>query len=154
MNLLQSFLFDAFWSAIPAVGFAMIFAVPPRLLIFCAAGGAFAHSFRMLLIHFGVPIEWATFVTTTLIGLIFVYVSRRLIVPRPVFTVASIIPMIPGKFAFNTIIALLSMNSSGVTVQLLEAGIQNGLKTIFILFALCFGLAVPSLFIYRNRPIV
>ena len=154
MNLLQAFIFDAFWSAIPAVGFAMIFAVPPRLLGYCAAGGAFAHSVRMLLVHFCVPIEWATFVTTTFVGLIFVYISRRLIVPRPVFTVASIIPMIPGKFAFNTIIAILTMNSSGVTVQLLEAGIQNGLKTIFILFALCFGLAVPSLFIYRNRPIV
>ncbi len=155
MTLLQSILFDAFWSAIPAVGFAMIFAVPPKMLKYCAAGGAFAHSFRMLLIHLvGIPIEWATFMTTTLIGLIFVYISRRLLAPRPVFTVASIIPMIPGKFAFNTIIALLSMNSTGVTEQLLQASIENGLKTLFILFALCFGLAVPSLFIYRNRPIV
>ena len=80
MTLLQSILFDAFWSAIPAVGFAMIFAVPPKMLKYCAAGGAFAHSFRMLLIHLvGIPIEWATFMTTTLIGLIFVYISRRLL---------------------------------------------------------------------------
>ncbi|WP_320153506.1 threonine/serine exporter family protein [uncultured Tolumonas sp.] len=154
MELLRAIVFDAFWSAIPAVGFAMIFAVPPRMLKYCAAGGAFAHSLRMLQIHFGMPIEWATFITTTLVGLIFVYVSRRLLAPRPVFTVASIIPMIPGKFAFNTIIAVLSMNSGGVTEKLLQASIENGLKTLFILFALCFGLAVPSLFIYRNRPIV
>jgi uncharacterized membrane protein YjjB (DUF3815 family) len=97
MELLRAIVFDAFWSAIPAVGFAMIFAVPPRMLKYCAAGGALAHSFRMLQIHFGMPIEWATFITTTLIGLIFVYVSRRLLAPRPVFTVASIIPMIPGE---------------------------------------------------------
>ena len=154
MQLLQAIIFDAFWSAIPAVGFAMIFAVPPRMLKYCALGGAFAHSLRMLLIHFGIPIEWATFMTTTLIGMIFVYISRRILAPRPVFTVACIIPMIPGKFAFNTIIAVLSMNSGGVTEKLLQAGIENGLKTLFILFALCFGLAVPSLFIYRNRPIV
>ena len=115
MQLLQAIIFDAFWSAIPAVGFAMIFAVPPRMLKYCALGGAFAHSLRMLLIHFGIPIEWATFMTTTLIGMIFVYISRRILAPRPVFTVACIIPMIPGKFAFNTIIAVLSMNSSGVT---------------------------------------
>ena len=154
MELLQSIVFEAFWSAIPAVGFAMIFAVPPRMLKYCAVGGAFARSLRMLQIHFGMPIEWATFITTTLVGLIFVYVSRRLLAPRPVFTVASIIPMIPGKSAFNTIIAVLSMNSGGVTEKLLQASIENGLKTLFILFALCFGLAVPSLFIYRNRPIV
>ena len=62
--------------------------------------------------------------------------------------------MIPGKFAFNTIIAVLSMNNSGVTLELMQAAIENGLKTVFILVALSFGLAIPSLFIYRNRPIV
>jgi succinate dehydrogenase / fumarate reductase iron-sulfur subunit len=39
MELLRTIVFDAFWSAIPAVGFAMIFAVPPRMLKYCAAGG-------------------------------------------------------------------------------------------------------------------
>jgi len=154
MTLLPALLFDAFWSAIPATGFAMLFSVPPRMLKYCALGGAFAHSMRTLLIHQGIPIEWATFAATTTIGLLFVYLSRRVVAPRPVFSVASIIPMIPGKFAFNTIIAVLSMNNSGVTLELMQSAIENGLKTVFILVALSFGLAIPSLFIYRNRPIV
>ncbi len=154
MTLLLELLYDAFWSAIPAIGFAMLFSVPPRMLKYCALGGAFAHSMRTLLIYQGVPIEWATFAATTTIGLVFVFLSRRVLAPRPVFTVASIIPMIPGKFAFTTIISVLSMNNSGVTLELMQAAIENGLKTVFILVALSFGLAIPSLFIYRNRPIV
>ncbi|MGL4751886.1 MAG: threonine/serine exporter family protein [Aeromonadaceae bacterium] len=147
-------LWDAFWSAIPAVGFAMLFSVPPRFLKYCAVVGALAHSLRALLIHYGMPIEWATLAASSLVSLIFVYLSRRLLAPRPVFTVACIIPMIPGKFAFNTIIAVLSMNSEGASAHLISAALENGLKTLIILVALSFGLAIPPLIIYRNRPIV
>ncbi len=147
-------LWDAFWAAIPAVGFAMLFSVPPRFLKYCALGGAMAHSLRVVLIHYGLPIEWATLAASSLVSLMFVYLSRRLIAPRPVFTVACIIPMIPGKYAFNTIIAVLSMNSQGASQHLISAALENGLKTLFILMALSFGLAIPPLIIYRNRPIV
>lgn len=153
-ELVSLALWDAFWSAIPAVGFAMLFSVPPRFLKYCALVGALAHSMRAVLMHYGLPIEWATLAASSFVSLVFVYLSRRLLAPRPVFTVACIIPMIPGKFAFNTIIAVLSMNSSGVSGHLINAAIENGLKTLFILMALSFGLAIPPLIIYRNRPIV
>ncbi|GAA4499693.1 threonine/serine exporter family protein [Pseudaeromonas paramecii] len=147
-------LWDACLSAIPAVGFAMIFSVPPRYLKYCAMGGAFAHSLRTMLIHLGMPIEWGTLVASAAVGLLFVYVARRQLVPRPVFTVASIIPMIPGKYAFNTIIAVMSMNNEGASPHLISAAIENGLQTLYILVALSFGLAIPPLILFRNRPIV
>ena len=154
-EMLQMALTDAFWAAIPAVGFAMLFAVPPRFLKYCAIVGALAHSMRAVMVHYGdIPIEWATLAASSFVSLVFVYLSRRLLAPRPVFTVACIIPMIPGKFAFKTIIAVLSMNSLGVTEHLISAAIENGLKTLIILVALSFGLAIPPLIIYRNRPIV
>lgn len=154
MELLKLALWDAFWSAVPAVGFAMLFSVPPRFLKYCALGGALGHGLRFVLIRLGLPIEWATLVASSCIGLVFVYVARRQLVPRPVFTVASIIPMIPGKFAFNTIIAVLAMNNEGVSLHLMSAAVENGLKTLYILVALSFGLAIPPLILYRNRPIV
>lgn len=148
-------LWDAFWSAIPAIGFAMLFSVPPRFLVYCAVVGAIAHSLRTCLVHFaGMPLEWSTLVASGLVSLVCVYLSRRFLAPRPVFMVACIIPMIPGKLAFNTIIAVLTMNSDGVTPALIEAALESGLKTLFILVAICFGLAIPPLIIYRNRPII
>ncbi len=145
---------DAFWSAIPAVGFAMVFNVPPRLLPYCAFGGAFAHSLRTTLMLQGLSIEWATLIASTTIGFICVWWARRLRVPRPVFSVASIIPMIPGTYAFKTMIAIVELNHQGFSEALFTAAMENGLKALFILWALSVGLAIPALILYRTKPVI
>jgi len=154
MDLITLFIIDAWFAWIPAVGFAMVFNVPKKMLIYCAAGGAFAHSFRFLLMHFGLPIEWATLAASSSMGFLGLYWSRKHLIPRPVFTVASVIPMIPGSFAFTTVVGIVQLNSGGYSLELIQIVIENGLRTLFILAALSFGLALPSLIIYRGRPIV
>ena len=153
-DLLLLLLNDAFFSAIPAVGFALVFNVPARMLVFCAVGGAFTHSLRTLLMHSGLNIEWSTLVAATALGLTGVYWSRRYLIPRPVFTIASVIPMIPGSYAFTTVIGILELHGGGYSAELLSKVIESGLTTLFILFALSFGLAIPSIVIYRGRPII
>lgn len=154
VELLLLLIDDAFFSAIPAVGFAMVFNVPTRMLGFCAIGGALAHSLRTLMMQWGIGIEWGTLIASSTIGLIGVYWSRRYLIPRPVFTVASIIPMIPGSYAFTTVIGILELHGGGYSSELLSTVLENGLRTLFILAALSFGLAIPSVLIYRGRPIV
>ncbi len=154
MDLILLLLDDMFWAAIPAVGFAMVFNVPQKMLVYCAVGGAIGHGFRTLTMQFGLPIEWASLAATTLIGFIGLYWSRKHLIPRPVFTVAAAIPMIPGSYAFATMLGLVEMNAGGFTYHLFQTVIENGLKTLFILLALSFGLAIPSILIYRGRPIV
>ncbi|ABM03118.1 conserved hypothetical protein [Psychromonas ingrahamii 37] len=154
MDLITLLIIDAWFAWIPAVGFAMVFNVPKKMLIYCAVGGAFAHSFRFLLMHFGMPIEWATLATSSSMGFLGLYWSRKHFIPRPVFTVASVIPMIPGSFAFTTVIGIVQLNSGGYSLELIQIVVENGLRTLFILAALSFGLALPSIMIYRGRPIV
>ncbi|WP_025565869.1 threonine/serine exporter family protein [Psychromonas sp. SP041] len=154
LNLFILFITDAWFAWIPAVGFAMVFNVPRKMLIFCAAGGALTHSFRFLLLHFGIPIEWATFIASANMGFLGLYWSRKHLIPRPVFTVASVIPMIPGSYAFTAMIGLVEINTSGYSLELMQIVMENGLRTLFILTALSFGLAIPSILIYRGRPIV
>lgn len=75
--------------------------------------------------------------------------------PRPVYTVASIIPMIPGKYAYNMMMSLVAMNSHGATQILLKSFVENGLHTLSILFAIAFGLTLPSLYYTkRKQPII
>lgn len=153
--ILTSFLLDAVFSAIPAVGFAMLFNVPKSALKFCALGGAITYTLRTLFLDAGISIEISTFLASLILGIIGVYWSRKYIVPRPIYTVASIIPLIPGTFAFNAMISLVDMNSHGVTPELIAMFIENGLKSISILSAISFGLALPSLYYIRyNRPII
>ena len=154
MELIKLLLIDAWFAWIPAVGFAMIFNVPKKMLIYCAIGGAFAHSFRTLLMHFGLQIEWATFIASGTMGFLGLYWSRKHLIPRPVFTVASIIPMIPGSYGFLTIIGIMRIHRQGYSEALMSTVASNGLSTLFILVALSFGLALPSILIYRGRAIV
>lgn len=147
-------LIDAGYSAIASIGFAMIFNVPPKALPLCAIGGAIAHSLRTLLIYTGWGIEWSSLAAATVIGLIGVYWSRKYIIPRPVFTVASVVPLLPGTYAFKTILGIFTLHSTGMTFELIENILTNGLTTLFVLMAICFGLAIPSVVIYRFRPII
>ncbi|RXJ88523.1 hypothetical protein CRV01_12300 [Arcobacter sp. CECT 8983] len=154
-SLLATYILNAIFSAIPAVGFAMVFNVPRNALVYCAIGGAVGYTTRYALMHLNMPIELATFLASTLIGVIALYWSRKYIVPRPVYTIASIIPLLPGTYAFTAIINLLQMNAQGVSPELITMFIDNGLKAVIILSGIGFGLAIPSLVFMRyNRPII
>lgn len=155
MDILITYLLNAIFSAIPAVGFAMVFNVPKNTLIFCAMGGAIAYTSRTFLMDINLSIELATFFASTIVGLVALYWSRKYIVPRPVYTIASIIPLLPGTYAFAAIISLIDMNAHGVTTELINLFVQDALKTIIILGGIGLGLALPSLYYIRyNRPII
>ncbi|WP_434762395.1 threonine/serine exporter family protein [Vibrio fortis] len=154
LELLLGLANDMFFAAIPAVGFALVFNVPQRALVYCALGGAIGHGSRYLMMHFGVPIEWATFFAATLVGMIGVHWSHKLLAHPKVFTVAALIPMVPGVFAFKAMIAMVEINNIGYTPDLVAMLMENFLKAMFIIAGLAIGLAVPGLLFYRRRPIV
>ncbi|HAS63562.1 MAG TPA: hypothetical protein DCS35_13980 [Vibrio sp.] len=153
-DLLIGLLNDMFFASIPAVGFALVFNVPVKALKYCALGGAIGHGSRYLMMHFGIPIEWATFFAATFVGMIGVHWSHKLLAHPKVFTVASLIPMVPGVYAFKAMIALVELNHRGFEPQLLEMLATNFLKAMFIIAGLAVGLAMPGLLFYRRRPIV
>ena len=58
---------DMLLSAIPAVGFAMVFNVPHRALPWCALLGALGHGSRMVMMTAGLNIEWSPFMASLLV---------------------------------------------------------------------------------------
>mgnify|MGYP005852795327 CR=1 FL=1 len=154
MNLLLELLQDMALAAVPAVGFALVFNVPTRMLGYCAMGGAVGHGLRFLLHRGGVPIEWASLVAAAVVSLIGVQLARRLRAHPKVFTVAAMIPMVPGVPFFTALLALVEINRTGVTEALLQTAISQSLRALFIIGALAVGLAMPGLLFYRRRPVV
>ncbi|MFD0966771.1 threonine/serine exporter family protein [Seminibacterium arietis] len=154
MQLLLMLLDDMFFSAIPAVGFALVFNVPKRVLKYCAILGMLGHGLRTLLVYFDMPLIFATFIGAGLIGFIGVHLSHRYLAHPKVFTVAAVIPMIPGVYAYKAMIAIVQINHYGPSEQLFSQMIDYFIKTGFILSALVFGLALPGLLFYRQRPVV
>jgi uncharacterized membrane protein YjjB (DUF3815 family) len=153
-DLLLGLINDMFFAAIPAVGFALVFNVPAHALKYCALGGAIGHGSRYLLMQYGIPIEWATFFAATIVGMIGVQWSHKVLAHPKVFTVAALIPMVPGVFTYKAMIAMVEINHLGFTPELFSVLMENFLKAMFIIAGLAVGLAVPGLLFYRRKPIV
>ncbi|MGQ0287117.1 threonine/serine exporter family protein [Pasteurellaceae bacterium 22721_9_1] len=154
MELLGLLLDDMIFAAIPAVGFALIFNVPPKALIYCAILAALGHGLRTLLLHYHYSLVLSTLLASSLIGFIGVHISQRFLAHPKVFTVAAIIPMIPGIYAYKAMLAIVEIHNEGYSAALAEQMVSNFLQTTFILGALVLGLALPRLLFYRNQPVV
>jgi uncharacterized membrane protein YjjB (DUF3815 family) len=148
---------DALWAALASTGFAMLFNVPRRALPGCAIAGATGHAMRTLLMQrLGVEIEIATLVGATIIGFMGVWMAWRWKMPSAVFTISASIALVPGSFAFRTMMGLLELAVSDPSVGgalLVEVSI-NAIKTGLILGAIAVGIALPALLFVRQKPVV
>ena len=155
MNLFLGLLENMVLAAIPAVGFGLVFNVPRHALLYCALGGALGRGGRFLLMStLDMPLAWATLLAAAAVSLIGVYVAQRMRAHPKVFTVAAMIPMIPGVPIFKALIAVATMQEKGATDELMATALQSGLTAGFVVAALAIGLAVPGLLFYRRRPVV
>ncbi|MBV7406773.1 threonine/serine exporter [Enterobacter sp. ENT03] len=152
IDFLLTLMQDMVLSAIPAVGFAMVFNVPHRALPWCALLGAIGHGSRMTMVTAGFNIEWSTFMASMLVGAIGIRWSRWYLAHPKVFTVAAVIPMFPGISAYTAMISAVKIGHIGYSEDLMILLLTNFLKATSIVAALSIGLSVPGLWIYRKRP--
>ncbi|EDG7891377.1 threonine/serine exporter [Salmonella enterica subsp. enterica serovar Newport] len=143
IDFLLALMQDMILSAIPAVGFAMVFNVPHRAL---------GHGSRMLMMSAGFNIEWSTFMASLLVGSIGIQWSRWYLAHPKVFTVAAVIPMFPGISAYTAMISAVKISHLGYSEPMMITLLTNFLKASSIVGALSIGLSVPGLWLYRKRP--
>lgn len=155
LDLLITFIIDLAWSGVAALGFAILFNVPRRLLLSCFICGAVGHGLRTVLTSQGMSIEFATLIGAFAIGIFSIYFSARLKIPASVFAITGAIPLVPGVFAYQTIVGLLNATAATgtATTDLLVAAGINGVKTGIILAAIAFGTAAPILLFQRSHPV-
>jgi len=142
-------LMDGAMAAIAATGFAVI-SNPSRNAIFVSALlAAIGHAIRFFLIKSDLEIWLATFVAASCIGLMSILFARIIHCPAEVFSFPSLLPMIPGMFAYRTILSMIKfMQTSDVEKAqgFMMDFFHNGMTAVFILFALVVGVSLPILF--------
>jgi uncharacterized membrane protein YjjB (DUF3815 family) len=147
---------DAFWSALAALGFAVLFNVPRRLLVACMLCGAAGHATRQLLVtQADVALEIATFAGAMLIGVLGYLMAYRLRAPAIIFQVSAAIPLIPGAFAYRAMLNLIRLpnaESAAGSVVLGDAAFFL-IRTGLILAAIAAGIAIPTLLFQRRTPV-
>ncbi len=150
LDLVEEFIFSAF----PAIGFGILFNVPRRALLYCGLLGGGGHVLRTLLMLLALNQVLATFIAATTIGFVGIYIAKKLHSHPKVFTVAAIIPMFPGLYAYHSIIILIQINGVGYSMALNGELVTSFLNLFFQLGALAAGLALPGLLFYRRRSII
>ena len=122
------------WGFIATSGFGVLFNVPTRMLVVCGFTGAMGHMWRRALLANGVYPVVATFVGALVVGFLGYSQARFFHMPRLIFTVTGIIPMVPGVPAFETMVYFIREDipsglETGVQAALLVAAISAGLVT-------------------------
>lgn len=155
-NVWEAVIFDGVFAAVAAIGFSVISNPPRSAILISALLAALGHGLRFYLLEYGgIPLIPATFVAAFAIGLFSILFARLIHCPAEVFSFPSLLPMIPGMYAYKTILALIRFmnNEDGEVLQELIVEIfRNGLTTLFVLSVLVIGVTLP-LFIFHKQSI-
>lgn len=153
-SMLWAVLGDAAFAAMAGAGFAVISNPPRRALPYMALLAALGHAFRYYLMNYaGVGIATATLLAAFGMGCGSVLLTRRLHVPAEFFSFPALLPMIPGMYAYKTILALLrfmDVQESASRAQWLLEICHNGLTVLLVMCALVIGTLVP-LYIFHKQ---
>lgn len=139
-------IFKAFWCGCAAVGFAILFNSPARALFAIFLCGTLAGflKFAVLLPYVGGGIIMASAAGAAAVGFASIPVSHWRHVPPIVISIPSVIPLIPGSFAYQTILGLISFVSH-TEMEVLTKTAHDGVMTFFIILALSLGVTLPML---------
>jgi uncharacterized membrane protein YjjB (DUF3815 family) len=146
--ILLEILMKSFWSGIAAIGFAVLFNVPRRVIFSIWTLGVLGGLIKFTAMNFDIGIVFASFIGATAIGVASIKMAHMRHSPPLVFSIPSVIPMVPGFFAYKMmlgLIALIQIEETGDYVQTLIQTVNNGTKMMFILISLGTGVAIPML---------
>ncbi len=135
----------AFWCGWGALGFGILFNVPPRTLFAIWIGGAMGGFLKFGLLQLSAGVVLASFAGALAVGFSSIPIAHIRHVPPMIFAIPSVIPLIPGVFAYRTMLGLMKLTGAiGPDYnQVLAETANNGAKAIFIIMSLAVGVAVP-----------
>ena len=154
INTLIHLLEVSFWSGIAAVGFGILFNVPKRTIFTIFLLGLSAGFIKFSLLHFNFHIVLASLISASYVGLVSIPIAHKIHHPPVVFSIPTVIPMIPGFFAYETILSIMNFvfieSNTEKRLALIDAIFANGFTMIYILIALTIGVSLPLLILNKN----
>jgi uncharacterized membrane protein YjjB (DUF3815 family) len=99
-------------------------------------------------VNYEIGVVFASFLGAVVVGVVAIQMAHLRNSPPLVFSIPSVIPMVPGVFAYKFMlgaIALTSIENSDAYLRTLIDTVNNGAKMMFVLIALGTGVAIPML---------
>ncbi|MDO4707698.1 MAG: threonine/serine exporter family protein [Porphyromonadaceae bacterium] len=151
--MVQNILLDGLYAALAAIGFAAVSNPPKQSFIYVPILAALGHMLRFVLMtHWSVDIALATFLASVLIGAIGIYFAYRARFPSEVFAFPALLPMIPGMYAYRSLLGMIRFMET-TDPNLKEAYLpqifSNAITATTTMFALGVGVAIPLFLFYK-----
>lgn len=155
MDLFLPLIRDMLLSFVVAVGFALLFTTPRRVLWVAGLLGGMGHGLRFFLLHHHVGIVPATLAGAVFIGLTGIFMSHRVHTPPVVFTMPACITMIPGLFAYRAMLGCIKITDLELVKkdpEILPVTAHYFVVTASLLFTLAIGICIGAL-LFRKRSV-
>lgn len=134
---------------------AILFGTPFKGLWMAGLLGGFGHCLRFIQLQMGVDLIPATLVASVSIGLLGIYCSHKVHNPPVVFTMPACITMIPGLFAYRSMLGTIKLSESDILRKdptILQEIAHNGVLTFSLLFTLAVGISISAL-LFRGKSV-
>lgn len=123
------------------VGFcwAILFGTSRKVLYVAGLLGGMGHALRFVLIQLDCGLIASTLSASVLIGLIGIFAAHRVNHPPVVFTMPACITMIPGMYAYRTMVAGIKSTDYDYLISnpnVLPEMVHNFMLTVSLLFTL------------------
>ncbi|MEN8185696.1 MAG: threonine/serine exporter family protein [Bacteroidota bacterium] len=142
------------WAGIAAIGFGILFNIPKKAIFTVFILGFGAGLIKFILLRFDVNIVLASFLAATFVGILSMPMAHKIHQPPVVFSIPAVIPMIPGYFAYETVLSIMNFtfmeSESSKKIELINAIFTNGFTMFFILISLTIGVSFPMLMMRKN----
>ena len=144
----------AIWSGIAATGFGILFNIPRGTIISVFLLGFAGGLIKFSLIGFSTNIVLATFIAVLFVGIISMPIAHKIHHPPVVFCIPPVIPMIPGYFAYETVLSVMNFifieKDTINRVALIDSIFSNGFTMVFILISITAGISFPMLVLRKS----
>lgn len=154
-QLLPLLIRDIALSFVVAVGFALLFTTPRRVIWVAGLLGGIGHGIRFLLLQNHLDIVPATLAGAVSIGLIGIFMAHRVHTPPVVFTMPACITMIPGLFAYRAMLGCIKITDLKMLERdprILPVTAHYFVLTASLLFTLAIGICIGAL-LFRQRSV-
>lgn len=153
--IILNILSDGLFAALAGIGFGAISDPPLRAFRFIALLAAIGHACRYCLMTFvGFDISTGSLVGALLIGFGSIWLGKRVRCPMTVLYIPALLPMIPGKFAYNMVFSqimfLQNIDSIAERTKYMEMFFSNSMVTCTVVFLLAAGATLP-MFLFPQR---
>ena len=154
-DVVKAAIADGLFAAVAGVGFAIISNPPRKALLVCALLACVGHGVRYFLMHnSNLMLDQVTASTIAgfVIGLLAVPFAMRIHCPAECFAFPSLLPMVPGMFAYKAVRDLINIVRlpDEYTMEYVSRFFHNSSLTMLVMFGMVVGCIIPIFIFHRQ----